>query len=197
MQNVSLLIKGLCKGVSWIFIFKDHAYPLHITVSIKSTKLDIRNIFRGSVIAKIVGNNVKSNSSFDDVVNMYVYEEQVDGRNLSEIINTEHENVKYLPGHKLPANVVCYSPYTQTILFVIVNFERKCFMIIFQVAVTDVVEAAKDADVLVFVVPHQFVARLCGGLKGKLKQGASAISLIKVRPSFLEIIYNIRITSIE
>lgn len=37
---------------------------------------------------------------------MFVYEEQIDGRNLSEIINTEHENVKYLPGYKLPTNVV-------------------------------------------------------------------------------------------
>ena len=38
---------------------------------------------------------------------MYVYEEMVDGRKLSEIINTEHENPKYMPGVKLPDNVVC------------------------------------------------------------------------------------------
>lgn len=37
---------------------------------------------------------------------MWVFEETVDGRKLTEIINTEHENVKYLPGHKLPTNVV-------------------------------------------------------------------------------------------
>lgn len=37
---------------------------------------------------------------------MYVYEEIVDGRKLSEIINEQHENVKYLPGHKLPENIV-------------------------------------------------------------------------------------------
>ena len=37
---------------------------------------------------------------------MWVYEEMIDGRKLTEIINTEHENVKYLPGHKLPKNVV-------------------------------------------------------------------------------------------
>ena len=34
---------------------------------------------------------------FDDEVNMWVFEEVVDGRNLTEIINTDHENVKYLP----------------------------------------------------------------------------------------------------
>lgn len=37
---------------------------------------------------------------------MWVFEETVNGRKLTEIINSEHENVKYLPGHKLPANVV-------------------------------------------------------------------------------------------
>lgn len=40
------------------------------------------------------------------MVNMWVYEEVIDGKKLTEIINTEHENVKYLPGHKLPRNVV-------------------------------------------------------------------------------------------
>lgn len=37
---------------------------------------------------------------------MYVYEEIVNGKKLSNIINTEHENVKYLPGQKLPENIV-------------------------------------------------------------------------------------------
>ena len=42
------------------------------------------------------------------------------------------------------------------------------------------VEATRDADVLIFVVPHQFVSRICQTLHGKVKPGASAISLIKV-----------------
>ena len=37
---------------------------------------------------------------------MYVFEEVVNGRKLTEIINTEHENVKYLPDIKIPSNVV-------------------------------------------------------------------------------------------
>lgn len=37
---------------------------------------------------------------------MWVFEEMIDGKKLSEIINTTHENVKYLPGKILPANVV-------------------------------------------------------------------------------------------
>lgn len=37
---------------------------------------------------------------------MWVFEENINGRKLTDIINTEHENVKYLPGYKLPENVV-------------------------------------------------------------------------------------------
>lgn len=37
---------------------------------------------------------------------MYVYEEIFEGKKLSEVINSEHENKKYLPGVKLPENVV-------------------------------------------------------------------------------------------
>ena len=84
---------------------------------------------------------------------MYVYEEMVNGRKLTEIINTEHENTKYLPGHKFPKSIV---------------------------AVPDPVDAAKDADVLIFVVPHAFVAGLCKQMKGKMKKTAIGISLIKV-----------------
>ena len=61
------------------------------------------------MIAKIVGNNVRNNAKFDSRVPMYVYEEVIEGQKLTEIINTKHENVKYLPGHKLPDNVVSNS----------------------------------------------------------------------------------------
>ena len=53
-----------------------------------------------------MGANAAQNSKFDDTVKMWVFEETVNGRKLTEVINTDHENVKYLPGHKLPANVV-------------------------------------------------------------------------------------------
>ncbi|XP_020609355.1 uncharacterized protein LOC110047940 [Orbicella faveolata] len=83
----------------------------------------------GSVISRIVGANVKDHPNlFQEEVQMYVYEELVEGKKLTEIINTEHENVKYLKGFKLPENIK---------------------------ATPDVVTAAKDADILVFVVPHQ------------------------------------------
>ena len=108
---------------------------------------------RGSTIAKIVGKNVQENDKFDKTIKMYVYEELVNGRKLTEIINTEHENVKYLPGHKLPENVV---------------------------AVPDVVEAAQDADIIIFVLPHQFMTNTCKPLIGKIKKDAFGVSLCKV-----------------
>lgn len=62
--------------------------------------------FRGSAIAKIVGRNAARLPNFEDRVTMWVYEEMIEGKKLTEIINETHENVKYLPGHKLPENVV-------------------------------------------------------------------------------------------
>uniref|UniRef100_K9IJG7 Glycerol-3-phosphate dehydrogenase [NAD(+)] n=1 Tax=Desmodus rotundus TaxID=9430 RepID=K9IJG7_DESRO len=106
----------------------------------------------GSAIAKIVGGNAAQLARFDPRVTMWVFEEDIGGRKLTEIINTQHENVKYLPGHKLPPNVV---------------------------AVPDVVQAAVDADILIFVVPHQFIGKICDQLKGHLKANAIGISLIK------------------
>ncbi|TRY64934.1 hypothetical protein DNTS_024621 [Danionella cerebrum] len=106
----------------------------------------------GSAIAKIVGANAKKNSKFDSTVNMWVFEETVNGRKLTEIINTDHENIKYLPGHKLPENVL---------------------------AVADLLEAAGSADILIFVIPHQFIGRVCETMKGKIKPDALGMSLIK------------------
>lgn len=83
---------------------------------------------------------------------MYVYEEIVDGQKLTEIINTRHENVKYLPGYKIPDNVV---------------------------ALPDIVAACEDADILVFVLPHKFIVPTCRPLVGKVKKGAIGLSLIK------------------
>lgn len=53
-------------------------------------------------------------------------------------------------------------------------------ILLFQVAVPDVVEAAKDADILIFVIPHQFINKICSTLLGKIKPTAVGLSLIKV-----------------
>jgi len=105
-----------------------------------------------SCIAKIIGNNVLVNPKFEKEIRMYVYEEMVNGRKLSEIINTEHENIKYLPGHILPSNVL---------------------------AEPDLLKAAEGADMLMFIIPHQFLRRICSQLVGQVKQSAFAVSLCK------------------
>ena len=52
---------------------------------------------RLTAIARIVGWNAARDPRFNATVNMWVYEEVVNGRKLSSIINTSHENVKCVP----------------------------------------------------------------------------------------------------
>ncbi|MDD9140115.1 MAG: glycerol-3-phosphate dehydrogenase (NAD(+)) [Candidatus Cardinium sp.] len=123
----------------------------------------------GTAIARIIGSTVRvHNSTFNETVNMWVFEEIVHGRNLTDIINEEHENVKYLPGKKLPTNII---------------------------AMADVVEAAKDADLLVFVFPHQYLHGVCEQLSGNIKKDAFAISLIKGLTIFHEGAVGLRLIS--
>ncbi|KAK5984422.1 putative glycerol-3-phosphate dehydrogenase 2, partial [Trichostrongylus colubriformis] len=49
----------------------------------------------------------------------------------------------------------------------------------FQVAVPDLIESCEDSNILIFVVPHQFVRKICHQLEGKIAADAQAISLIK------------------
>lgn len=51
-----------------------------------------------------------------------------------------------------------------------------------QVAISDIREAVQDADLLVFVVPHQFIHRICEEITGKVPKEALGITLIKVAP---------------
>ncbi|KAM6967434.1 glycerol-3-phosphate dehydrogenase 1-like protein [Aplochiton taeniatus] len=106
----------------------------------------------GSAIARIIGSNAQSLQRFATTVNMWVFEENINGKKLTDIINTDHENVKYLPGYKLPENVV---------------------------AVPTLRDAADGADLLVFVVPHQFIRKLCDEMVGCVSSQACGITLIK------------------
>lgn len=107
----------------------------------------------GTTIAKVVSENVLARPHlFSHFVKMWVHEETIDGKKLTEIINSEHENVKYLPDVKLPANLR---------------------------AEPDLIKAAHDADLIIFNLPHQFLPRTCLTLKGHLKPYARAISCLK------------------
>lgn len=50
---------------------------------------------RASALSMILGKNVRKYKCFENEIKMWVYEEMIDGRKLTDIINTEHENVKY------------------------------------------------------------------------------------------------------
>lgn len=122
----------------------------------------------GSTISKIVAENTREHPDlFEETVQMWVYEEEVtishkskhyDPSNpdkkhkLTELINTLHENVKYLPGIALPPNVVA-NPSLQ--------------------------DAVRDSSILVFNLPHQFIANVCKQLKGHILPFARGISCIK------------------
>uniref|UniRef100_A0A8C0NTH1 Glycerol-3-phosphate dehydrogenase [NAD(+)] n=1 Tax=Canis lupus familiaris TaxID=9615 RepID=A0A8C0NTH1_CANLF len=47
------------------------------------------------------------------------------------------------------------------------------------IAVPNLGEAVKDADLLVFVIPHQFIHRICDELTGRVPKEALGITLIK------------------
>lgn len=108
---------------------------------------------RGSAVGKIIGENVlKYSDVFEEEVRQWVFEENYRGEKLTDVINRERENPKYLPGIKFPPNIR---------------------------AVPNLVEATKSASVLVFVLPHQFVRGVCEEMKGHIAPNARAISLIK------------------
>jgi glycerol-3-phosphate dehydrogenase (NAD+) len=76
---------------------------------------------------------------------MWVFEEDYEGKPLSQVINETHENPRYLPGIKLGENVI---------------------------AEPDVEKAVEQATALIFVMPHQFLRRSIKGLKGKVRSDA-------------------------
>ncbi|EEB05988.1 glycerol-3-phosphate dehydrogenase Gpd2 [Schizosaccharomyces japonicus yFS275] len=111
----------------------------------------------GTAIAKICGENAREHPEiFDTQVHMWMYEETVpyqgEQRKLTEIFNSTHENVKYLRGVRCPSNVY---------------------------ANPDVRDVSSRSDILVWVVPHQFVERICHQINGSVKSGSVAISCIK------------------
>uniref|UniRef100_E1XUQ4 Glycerol-3-phosphate dehydrogenase [NAD(+)] n=1 Tax=Wallemia ichthyophaga TaxID=245174 RepID=E1XUQ4_WALIC len=107
----------------------------------------------GSVAARMAGQScLEKPDLFERDVPMWVFEEQVDGRNLTDIINEKHENVKYLPGAKFPENVI---------------------------ANPDLIDTVEDATLLIIVIPHQFLPKTLNTLKGHINPKARAVSLIK------------------
>merc|ERR1712224_821274 len=92
---------------------------------------------------------------FNDDLTVWMFEEEVvhkgTKRKLSELFNETKENVKYLPGVTLTNNVK---------------------------AQPDLKKAVADADILIWVLPHQFVPRTVQNM-GPVKEGCISVSLIK------------------
>lgn len=106
----------------------------------------------GTSVARIVARNAASSYIFASSVSIWIREEMFNGRKLTELFNANHENPKYLPGIALPENLT---------------------------AVPDLLPSAEVADLLVFVLPHQFIESTVSELKGHVKPTARAISLVK------------------
>ena len=111
----------------------------------------------GSAISIPIGRNCQRLSHCENNVNMWVYEEEIESvggerRKLTDLINSTHENVKYLPQIQLPKNVI---------------------------AVADIEEACRDATLLIFVLPHQFLPPLLSKIKNVVHPSCRGISLIK------------------
>jgi glycerol-3-phosphate dehydrogenase (NAD+) len=98
---------------------------------------------------------------------MWVYEEEVTipessphynsskgnaPQKLTDIINTYHENVKYLPNIALPKNLIA-NPSVQ--------------------------DAVEGSSILIFNLPHQFIGRISKQLQGHILPFARGISCIK------------------
>lgn len=105
-----------------------------------------------SATMQMISQNAQQKAIFRDRVDMYVHEEEYKGNTLSQAVNQLHENPKYLPGVRFGDNVV---------------------------ANPDLADTVKDADLIVFCVPHRFMHQLCKEIQPIIKPGAKAISLTK------------------
>lgn len=107
----------------------------------------------GTAVAKLVAENcAEKKDLFEEEVKMWVFEEQIDGKKLTEIINEKHENVKYLPEVELPVNLR---------------------------ANPDLRDVVLDADIIVINIPHQFLRNICKQLADIDFSKKYAISCLK------------------
>ena len=146
------------------------AQAIGISLLLHSSIRCLTSITRGSAIAKIVAENTKAHPElFHEDVQMWVYEEQVTvpqssknydssspystkPSNLTDIINHYHENVKYLPDIRLPPNLHA-NPSLR--------------------------DSVKEASLLIFNLPHQFITKLCDDMRGHILPYARGVSCIK------------------
>merc|ERR1719454_796968 len=103
----------------------------------------------GSALVRILGRNAARHDIFDNEVKMYVHEEMIDGKPLTQIINETNENVKYLKGAKFTPNVV---------------------------ADPDIASAVSGATMVCFCLPPQFLKPMVPTIKSSCAPGVKALS---------------------
>merc|ERR1711988_1702777 len=106
----------------------------------------------GSALVRILGRNAMRHDIFDNEVRMWVFEEMIDGKPLTQIINETHENVKYLKGAKFTPNVV---------------------------ADPDIASAVSGATMICFCIPHQFLKPMVPKIVASAAPGVKCLSAIK------------------
>jgi len=106
----------------------------------------------GSALVRILGRNALRHDVFDNEVKMYVHEEMIDGKPLTQIINETNENVKYLKGAKFTPNVV---------------------------ADPDIASAVSGATMICFCLPHQFLKPMVPKIVASAAPGVKCLSAIK------------------
>lgn len=109
----------------------------------------------GTALAKIAAENVwNRKDEFHREVRMWVREKYVNGKKLTDNINRTHLNSRYLPDIPLPKNLV---------------------------ATPRLNDVVKDATLIVFVTPHQFLHSVLRELAapGVITPGARGVTAIK------------------
>ena len=107
----------------------------------------------GCSIARRIALNMESkypDSPFE--IKMWVHDEIVNGVSLTETINNDRVNTKYLPNVVLPKSIKAYS---------------------------DIIEASHDADIILFVFAKKYLNNILLTMKGHVKTSAVGVSLIK------------------
>ena len=106
----------------------------------------------GTMFAWLAARKIRDLPHYQHKIKWWVFEEVIDGEKLSDLINSNHENVKYLPGkilHKLVE------------------------------AVTNLEVAIAGATVVIFAIPPQFIRRLLPTIKNKLHPQVKILNVME------------------
>ena len=128
---------------------------LSLSLSILSKRIAIIGAGNwATTVARLLASNIEEREElrYDPEIRMWSIHEEFEGRNLTELINSHHENCKYLPGYVLSSNII---------------------------ATEDIQYAVEDADVLCFIIPHQFAEAVLNQMEPFVQSNAICVSLTK------------------